>query len=468
LIFRADPSSPYDRVVETQQVLIFRATGRQIGYLAIAVAVLALVAAAILVPHYEAGFGQSSVVFGWGLATAISAPTVGWVLLRYKRAFTECSPAGIRSRGLTREWRCDWAHVRDIAIRRSVNPRGPDTYTMVVTTVGGDRLQLGMPVRGGLMPDREFDAKAEKIRAYWQAAVGAQPTPGVPASVVTGASAPIRRQTVLRMCVELVLVAALITVPFTLRGSGPALLARLGGGQPGSFTASTLTCDTTCYWVGNFTPGHGGPARAGLAMAPGARIGHGGQRIAAVYLGNGQVVYPAGGGPDWIPLALVLLVIVACLVPTIGWIIGWRRRVGRARVRDYSHDVTSQGQPVQAATSNRPGIVLGLAIVASTVAGASLGYAAHLIPVSPARAALACAEYHAWQEAQPNSGSSHVSPALLAGATHEATGTLQVDLATLSGDVAAESGSSGVVGIAAMATVLKDMETVQVACGHVS
>jgi hypothetical protein len=454
--------------VGTREVPIFRATGRQLAFLAIAVAVLALVAAAILVPHYAAGAGMGSAVFGWGLAAAIGAPSVAWVLLRYKRAFTECSPAGIRSRGLTREWRCDWAHVREIAIRRSVNPRGPDTYTVVVNTVGGDRLLLGMPVSGGIMPDPDFQTKVAGIREYWQAAIGAQPAPDVPVPVVTGGSAPIRRQTVLRLCVEVILVAAVITALFTVRGSGPALLARLGGGQQGFYTASALTCDTACYWVGDFTPNQGGPDRTSLAMAPGAPIGHAGQRVAAVYLGNGRVIYPAGGGPDWIPLALVLLVIVACLVPTIAWIIGWRRRVGRAAVVDYSHDVGSGPRTDRARISNRPGIALGVVVVASITGGTVLGYAANLVPVNPAPTPTACAEYRAWLGAQPNVGHFDVSPALLADATHDATGQLQVDLATLSGDVAAESGTNGVTGLAAMATVLKDTETVQAACGRVS
>jgi hypothetical protein len=464
LTFRAGRSNAYDRVVAVQQVLTFRATSRQIGFLGAAVAILAVVAAAILIPHYEAGVGLSGVLFGWGLAAAVCAPSVAWVLLRYKRAFTECSPAGIRSRGLTREWRCDWANVREVAIRRSVNPRGPDTYTVLVTTGGGDRLLLGMPVGGGIMPDPDFEAKAGRIRAYWQAATGAQPAPGAPVPVVTAGSTPIRRQTVLRICVEIVLIAAVITVPFTIRGSGPALLARLGGGQQGSFTASTFTCDTTCYWVGDFAPSHGGPPRTGLAMAPGARIGQAGQRVTAAYMGNGRVVYPAGGGPNWIPLAVLILVTVACLIPTASWIIGWRLRVGRARVRDHSHDVTVPAQSVRATTSNRPGIVLGLAIVAATVGGAVLGYAADLVPESPAPAALACAQFRAWQEAQPNSGISDVSPALLADATQEAAGQLQIDLATLSGDAANASGSSGIARLAAEGTVIKDMETVQAAC----
>jgi hypothetical protein len=358
--------------------------------------------------------------------------------------------------------------VREIAIRSSSNPRGPTTYTMIVTTVGGDRLLLGMPVRGGLMPDPDFDAKAARIRAYWQAAIGAQASPDTPVPVVPGGTAPIRRQTVLRLCVELVLVAAVITVPFAVRGSGPALLARLGDGQQGYFTASTLACDSTCYWVGDFTSGQGRPQRTGLATAPGARIGHGGQRVAAVYIGNGRVAYPAGGGPNWIPLALLLLIFVACLVPTIGWIIGWRRRVRREPVRDYSHDVMPEPRSDRATISNRPGIVLGLVIVASTIGGATLGYAANLVPVSPGPTAMACAEYRAWRADQPNAGNSDLSPALLADATQDATGQLQIELATLSGDVANESGSSGIAGLAATGTVLSDMETVQAACGRAS
>jgi len=447
------------------EVVTFRPTSRQIALLVTSVAVLAIAALAILVPHYAAGARLASAVFSWGLAAAIGVPLLGWALLRYKRAFTECSPAGIRSRGLSREWQCDWADVREIAIRRSSNPRGPNTYTVIVTTVSGDRLLLGMPVRGGLMPDADFEAKAARIRAYWQAAIGAQPAVGTPVPVVVGGSPPIRRQTVQRLCVEVVLLAAVITVPFTIRGSGPALLARLGGGQQGSFTARTFTCGTTCYWIGDFTPGQGGPQRTGLAMAPGARIGHGGQLVAAVYMGNGRVIYPAGGGPNWVPLALVLLVIVVCLVPTTAWIISWRRRIRREPVLDYGHAVPpTPRRPEQATTSYRPVLVLALVIVVSTIGGAALGYAANLVPASPAPNTIACAEYLAWLEAQPTPGSSNVSPELLAAATQDATGQVQIDLATLSGDITADIAPGGMGGLVGAVTVLDDMEAVDAAC----
>jgi hypothetical protein len=446
------------------EVLTFRPTARQIALLAAAVAVLVVAAAAILAPHYAVGAHLSGSVLSWGIGAAVGAPSLGWVLLRYKRAFTECSPSGIRSRGLGPEWRCDWAHVREIAIRRSSNPRGPDSYTVIVTTASGDRLQLGMPVRAGLMPDPNFEAKAERIRAYWQAAIGAQPAVSAAVPVVTGGSVPVRLRTFRRLGVELILVAAVITVPFTVRGSGPALLARLGYGQQGYFTATTFTCDSSCYWVGDFTPARGAPLRTGFAMAPGARIAHGGQRVAAAYLGNGRVAYPAGGGPNWIPLALLLLVIVACLVPTIGWLIGWSRRAIRSPVLDYGHDFAAARRSDRTISSTVGGVFLGLAMVVLAFGGAALGYAAHLVPASPPPATLACAEYLAWLEAQPNSGSPDLSPALLAAATRNATGQLQIDLATLSGDVTAENGSSGIAGLAAAAGVLKDTETVDAAC----
>jgi hypothetical protein len=110
------------------------------------------------------------------------------------------------------------------------------------------------------------------------------------------------------------------------------------------------------------------------------------------------------------------------------------------------------------------GLFLALAIVVLAFGGGALGYAAHLVPVSPAPTTLACAEYLAWLEAQPTAGTRDLSPALLAAATQDATGQLQIDLATLSGDVTAESGSSGIAGLAAAAAVLKDMETADAAC----
>jgi len=151
-----------------------------------------------------------------------------------------------------------------------------------------------------------------------------------------------------------------------------------------------------------------------------------------------------------------------------GWIISWHRQAGRTRVRDYSHDGRPHRRSGQATTSNRAGLVLGLVIVASTIGGAALGYAANLVPPFPAPTAIACTEYRAWLEAQPKPGSSNVSPELLAAATQDATGQLQIDLATLSGDIAAETAPGGTGGLVGAVAVLDDMQAVGAACRPVA
>jgi len=98
---------------------------------------------------------------------------------------------------------------------------------------------------------------------------------------------------------------ALAVLPFTLRDIGPAWSAHLGHGEPGIFIAYTETCSRSCSWYGNFTA-DSGYTRTDVLLASGNQVSHAGEVVAAVDTGDPKVVYPSGGGTDWILLTAVL------------------------------------------------------------------------------------------------------------------------------------------------------------------
>lgn len=115
--------------------------------------------------------GSLSTTLGWWAAGIGIGTLIGtWAYVMYTRAFTECSPAGIRTRGLTGQTQCPWTQVARIELR----PYG-QTITMMVTTTSGTRFRLGAPVNGGAMGDPEFGSKAEAIQQYWLAVTHAPP-----------------------------------------------------------------------------------------------------------------------------------------------------------------------------------------------------------------------------------------------------------------------------------------------------
>jgi Bacterial PH domain len=86
----------------------------------------------------------------------------------HARAYTECTPAGIRTRGLAGTRECRWEEVADIVAQ----PYRGAAFIMVVTR-SGRRFRLGAPVEGGVMGDPQLPAKMAEIRQYWQSAVAA-------------------------------------------------------------------------------------------------------------------------------------------------------------------------------------------------------------------------------------------------------------------------------------------------------
>jgi hypothetical protein len=119
-----------------------------------ATAVLALIASLV----------RGGPLAGWAMGAGLGALIGVWAYVMYARASTECTPAGIRTRGLGGLRQCSWPQVADIAIR-------PGTGTTIrVTTVGGTRFLLGVPVNGGVMRDPEFGSKLRQIQEYWRSA----------------------------------------------------------------------------------------------------------------------------------------------------------------------------------------------------------------------------------------------------------------------------------------------------------
>ncbi len=96
-------------------------------------------------------------------------------------------------------------------------------------------------------------------------------------------------------------------------GVAPAWEARFGGGTPGVFTAQTESCGRySCQWTGTFESDDGGVVRTGVPIGSGAPELGPGQTTPAVDTG-GVVVYPEGGGWDFLLSSIVLFIAVGGL-----------------------------------------------------------------------------------------------------------------------------------------------------------
>ncbi len=418
------------------ETLTFRPTRRQLLNMTLLTVGIALVSATAVLSHYAAGANLPALFAALGIAATVCAPLTGWILYKSARSFTVCDQSGIQSQGYAREWHCSWAYVREIAIRYGSRR----TRTVVVVTVSGDLLQLGTPATGGVMADPDFEAKVRQLRAYWRTATGApadaEPSASIPL-VARRPPPPVPTRLVIRWIVGLILVGAVITVPFTASASGPAVFARLGYGQPGYYTAVGYACDTKCYWVGDFRALDSSQSRTSAVMAPGSGLARPGQRVLAVSEGHGSPIYPAAGGLDWLPFGLPLIVIIGCLPFVLGWIVQGRRSRRTLPVVEYE-PADARPQPRHRALSDaRFGLVIGVEVVALTLGCSFAGYRASLVPLSPSPTALACADYRAWALAQHNGGPPSRDPALLAEALRTApAGRLASDLTALQSDVA--------------------------------
>ena len=122
--------------------LVFRAPPGLVRYMRVFAAVAACITVGLAAIAY---FRVTPLIvvlllpFTAGLVTAL------WANVTYPRAFTECSPDGIRASGLFgfRIRNCPWTEVDKISV---VNGAGSSTSIMV-TRHDGSRFRLGVPSR---------------------------------------------------------------------------------------------------------------------------------------------------------------------------------------------------------------------------------------------------------------------------------------------------------------------------------
>lgn len=234
--------------------------------------------------------------------------------------------------------------------------------------------------------------------------------------------------------------------PFTITRGGPALLAQLGGGQPGWFIPRSWVCSSACYWIGQFTAGHG-LRRDPVLIAQGPAGIQPGGKVAAVLTGGIPipVAYPAAGSTEWIPPAIILVVFAVCLCVAITAVARYRRQMsdirqgkeplrGRqlARARRLAADpATAPAKISRRATATTISLI---ALLVGEWFGLIAAVAA--MPSSPPSAArIACADYATWAQGQDFAGPSGRDLTVLAHARQEAPpGQLAADLATLAAD----------------------------------
>lgn len=339
--------------------LMFRVTASQRRALVISSAVVTAVAvvlagAALAVPNPAR---LAALAVSAGILALISV----YYSVAYAAAYTECTPAGLRVRGVTRRRFLPWARLRDIAVRDygSSPYRGPgkSLRIVIITADDGTRFWLGAPIGGGQgLGDPQFEDKIWQIRHYWRSRMssGALPArrppadhheagaprasqagsgiPGVRADPVPGQA--LNAFIVRAMRAAFVIVALLMAVvafPITLRSAGPALSAALGHGQHGTFTAQAKSCPKGCLWYGDFAADNG-TAENHVLLADGAAITGKGDVIAAVDVGRRGMVYPATGAADLYWVIILLLVEIGPAIYLLTWLTLQVRRKRRSRL----------------------------------------------------------------------------------------------------------------------------------------
>lgn len=445
--------------------LTLRPTTAQLRSLVLTTCACGLVAVLLMREHL-AGHDESDHILGWGVAAATVMLLIAGVTVAYCRAVTECTEAGIRVRGLGLERRWRWDQVTEVGIR--VGSRGI-TRTVILTLTGGVQVLLGAPVTGGLMRDRDFDRKVREIRQFWRHAIG-MGSGGGPVPVLPPMSYRVAARSAIVGLVTLTALGLTAALPVTVREGGQALLVRFGEGQPGYFTGYFYSCGGgSCAWVGNFTASNSPARQDSVTIAPGASIPSLGSRVPAVDTGAASLVYPAGGGTDWIPLVTTLAVLAGCLAVDALWVTS-RIRQRRAEIerqpgRDPPAAAVGAGGPARPVLPRRAmartAFMSGAAclVVAGTVAAVLL---LPLPSAAPSAAARACADYGEWLAAYTGSSQPWTDRAALERATQVApAGALAADLGALAYDVntAAEFGQSS-AGDAALASMVTDIHAV--------
>ena len=415
------------------QTLTIRPPARQLGFFVLSALVLGVVAV-LATRNHLAGGDPGGRGLGFGIGAEVCLLIVALCAVPYACSFTECTPAGIRSRGLSGEWRCGWHEVSEIAIRPGM--RGP-TRTVALITRDGRVLALGTPVAGGVMPDRQFESKVRQIRDYWHRVRTKGGEPGHGAIPELPPAYPYGRTrqpagSVIRGLEAVILLVALASVPVALAENGVALSAQFGRPGHGSFEEYDLTCATNCYWVGVFTPSNGSPPRDGMALAAGGPgLSPDLDPIPAVYLGSGAMVYRDGSGTSWSPFAVVLAIVIGCgvAVEVVAAVV--RRWHGRSRAGQLPDPAAAHPVRPQADGSGWASARVLLTSTAVVLIVAASGAVVVLWPppsFTPSAATLACTDYQEWLAVQGSSGPVDIK--LLARARREApAGRLSQDLA---------------------------------------
>jgi len=409
-------------------------------------------------------------VLGVGVGLGVAALIAGLVLAGFLRGFTECSPVGIRTRGLYGRHQCAWREVAEIAVGHSGGRYGRGAPTLSVTVfTGSGKFTLGAPISGGIAPDPDFEPRAREICDYWRTATGSTPSdPSSPLPV--DFSLPMVPPALNFAAVAVVLVvSAAIAVSIALSRGGSALLARLGRGEPGYFTASGRMCASACYWIGEFTARHG-PPRNGMLMAQGATRIRLGAKIPAVFVGNAPLTYPAGGSTAWIPPAITVGVLIACLAAAAFAIGRYRRQLSDIRQGRQPRGGRQllRAQRLTAAKIRKRAAMTTAALLAVVICEwLALIAAVAATPAAPPSAAqIACADYTTWLLAQNPNDPPDRDLAELAQALQEAPpGPLAVDLGVLSQDAQSAIASPGTdTGLVAEANVANDIGQVNKDC----
>lgn len=328
---------------------MFRVTTRQRRNLLTSTAILTALATG-LTTAAAIGWGSGETLWAYAIGAGIGAVVSLYACLAYAIAFTECTAAGIRSRGLAGRRYCPWPQVRDISVRStSMNS------TVLVTTIGGTRFHLGAPIDGRVARDPEFGQKLLQIRDYWRTLQSPSDKPCTTERArsgrVTGTirvdAGPGKSLKALLAITQpaallsLALVFAVATFPFLLRDIGPAWSAHLGHGQPGIFTAYAENCSNTrfgthCTWYGTFTADNGS-SKDGMLLASGGHIHQVGDQVPAIDTGDPKAVYPVGGGADWILITVIMALEIAAMIYVPIYLIRKFRR--RVAARHLSHEV---------------------------------------------------------------------------------------------------------------------------------
>jgi len=332
--------------------LIFRVTASQRRALVITAAVSTVLAAVLAWVGLAARNESFLAVLAAGVG--IVALAAVYYAVAYATAYTECTPAGLRTRGVTWRRLLAWERLRDIAVRDSGSARYQYRYPtrakplriVIITADDGTRFWLGAPIDGAQgLGDPEFEDKIGQIRHYWHVVVTSPtditsprditPAP-LPAGLLTANlpgptgprveppaawPAPARRRrpgmraldlvsTACFVLAGLVAAAMLVAAPFAL---GPAFRAAHGTGTPGVFTAQEQHCTRVgCIWDGTFRSDHGTVLQAdyGDAAPPGT---HPGSSFPALWPGGSNDVYAAHGSTGWVQIVLLEAVVLAVL-----------------------------------------------------------------------------------------------------------------------------------------------------------